>query len=165
MKTLTAMGMDVHLPEQHCCGLPMLSKGMADRAENTIKKNLAQWGKTLDRVDHIVVTCSSCGLALKHDWPSFMDTPTTHGLAAKTIHVSRLILIMDNLDRLPFKKESQSKIAYHKPCHLKVQEDAACSIDLLSAVPGMVLDVLDSHCCGMAGSWGMMAKIMILAKK
>lgn len=163
INTLTAMGMKVHVPPQHCCGLPMLSKGMADKAENTIKKNLKQWERYLHQVDYIVVTCSSCGLALKEEWGYLVDSAAVHGVAAKTIHVSQLI--MEHLDRLPLGQENPFKIAYHTPCHLKVQKAAGCSIDLLSAIPGMTVDVLNSHCCGMAGTWGMMAKNYDLSKK
>ncbi len=163
IKTLRAMGMTVLVPKQHCCGLPMHSKGMTRKAQTTIKKNLRQWEPALDGVDHIVVTCSSCGLALKNEWASLVNLPAVHKVADKTIHISQLILT--NLHRLPLEEEHHLKIAYHTPCHLKVQDNAACSIDLLSAIPGMAVDALTSHCCGMAGTWGMMADHYDLSKK
>ena len=163
INTLRAMGMTVTIPKQHCCGLPMASKGMTCKARATIQKNLSQWKNDLDGADYIVVTCSSCGLALKNEWATLVDLPIVHEVAAKTIHVSQLILA--HLDRLPLGTRHPLKIAYHTPCHLKVQDHAACSIELLSAIPGIEVDALSSHCCGMAGTWGMMAEHYDLSSK
>jgi len=77
-------------------------------------------------------------------------------------HVSQLIL--ENLDKLPLKKNMPLELAYHTPCHLKVQDHSTCSIELLSVIPGITVDALNSHCCGMAGTWGMMAKNYDLSK-
>jgi Fe-S oxidoreductase len=49
-------------------------------------------------------------------------------------------------------------LAYHLPCHLKIQVHSDSSIKMLEALPGVTVDALESHCCGMAGTWGMAAK-------
>ncbi len=41
------------------------------------------------------------------------------------------------------------------PCHLKAQDRADSSLQLLKSIPGMEVQDLKSHCCGMAGSWGL----------
>jgi Fe-S oxidoreductase len=38
---------------------------------------------------------------------------------------------------------------------LKLLQDADSSIKLLSRLPGVDLIDFDTHCCGMAGSWGL----------
>ena len=163
IKILSAMGMPFIVPFQHCCGLPMFSKGMLSKAESTIKKNLNQWEHLIHQVDYIVVTCSSCGLALKNEWSSLVKSPCTREIAAKTIHISQFIL--ENQAHLPMEQDMGLKLAYHAPCHLKVQDHADCSIKLLSVIPGISVDAQPSHCCGMAGTWGMMAKNYNLSKK
>jgi len=154
---LIAMGMRVHFPQQHCCGLPMLSKGMARAAQKKVADNLAAWQPLLSKVDHIVVTCSSCGLSLLEEWRWLLPEQQAARIAEKTVHISRLI--NRYRDRLQLREHpARVKVAYHMPCHLKVQPEASSSIDLLSALPGVSLQVLDSHCCGMAGSWGLSAR-------
>ena len=68
-------GMSVLLPRQHCCGLPMLAKGMAREAGKKIRANLHQWAALADSADHVVVTCSSCGLSLMREWGGCHQRP------------------------------------------------------------------------------------------
>ena len=151
---LTHLGMTVHVPKQHCCGLPMISKGMADDAARKVGANLNRWGRLLDRVEHIVVTCSSCGLSLMQEWAYLAGRRDAAAVAGKTIHISRLMV--RRADRLALARHPLAA-AYHMPCHLKIQPDPESSLTLLAGVPGLSLAKLDSHCCGMAGSWGLAA--------
>jgi Fe-S oxidoreductase len=56
------------------------------------------------------------------------------------------------------------RLAYHHPCHLRLQPHADASITMLEAMDGIQVNDLKSHCCGMAGSWGMLAKNITLSK-
>ncbi len=155
IKTLRRLDITVHLPPQHCCGLPLLTKGMAGQAREKVRRNLKRWQYLLDRVDHIVVTCSSCGLALAEEWRYLLDEPRIHLVAEKMIHASRLIgPLMDRLACGPV----NGSVAYHLPCHLKVQTDPMSSAAMLEGIPQLTVHRLNSHCCGMAGAWGMAAK-------
>ncbi len=149
---LRRFGMTVHTPKQHCCGLPLLTKGMVRQARDKVRQNLAAWLDLIDRVDHIVVTCSSCGLALMKEWSYLMDEPRIRRVAEKVVHASRLIgQYLDGADLRPL----ATVAAYHLPCHLRVQADPLSSLSLLKAVPELQLYDLENHCCGMAGTWGM----------
>ncbi|OQY08310.1 MAG: sn-glycerol-3-phosphate dehydrogenase subunit C [Desulfobacteraceae bacterium 4572_123] len=154
IKVLTRMDMTVYTPVQHCCGLPMLSKGMVPQARRAVEKNLEAWGHLLDMVDHIVVTCSSCGLALMKEWACVTRDAMADRVADKILHISRLV--NDHASRLNMNHHSL-KVAYHTPCHLKVQPDPDSSIKMLSRITGLRVEPLDSHCCGMAGTWGLYA--------
>jgi Fe-S oxidoreductase len=159
---LSRAGFHVHLPRQYCCGLPQLSKGMAADARHKIRQNLRAWQKTLAKVDYIVVSCSSCGFALMKDWSYLInDPPLVSRIRDKTIHISHLLNAYR--DQLML-KEVPAKVAYHHPCHLRIQSHGDSSIALLSAIPGVEVRQLRSQCCGMAGSWGMMAKNYALSK-
>ena len=56
-------------------------------------------------------------------------------------------------------------VAYHVPCHLKIQSDPHGSVRLLSRIEGITVKDLKSHCCGMAGSWGLTADNYDLSKQ
>jgi Fe-S oxidoreductase len=159
---LKSMGMTVVTPPQHCCGLPMLSKGMIKAAAAKIRQNQDKWQELVETVDHIVVTCSSCGFALMEDWQSLLENEFTAGVKGKTIHISTLL--NNYFDRLEF-ATCDLAVAYHAPCHLKIQEDPNSSIQLLSRIPGVALQDLKSHCCGMIGSWGLTADHYDLSKQ
>jgi Fe-S oxidoreductase len=159
---LAQMGFRVHVPRQYCCGLPHLSKGMAAGARRCVSQNLKGWGALLDQVDHIAVTCSSCGFALMKDWGYLLkEAPPAARISAKTIHISQLL--HQQGDRLPL-NDLPMTVAYHHPCHLRIQPHSDSSKRLLAAVPGLELHDLNSHCCGIAGSWGMLARNYTLSK-
>jgi Fe-S oxidoreductase len=162
VKVLKSLGMTVYTPPQHCCGLPMLSKGMIKQAKDKVAQNTAKWRDLLESADHVVVTCSSCGLSLMKEWSYLLDAGDVDTLRGKTIHISRLI--NQNIHKLNL-KEYPAKVSYHNPCHLKIQLDPESSMALLSHVPGLELEDLKSHCCGMAGSWGISAKNYDLSVK
>jgi len=162
VRVLKSMNMRIHLPDQHCCGLPMLSKGMTNAAKNKIRTNLAKWRHLLDAVDYIVVTCSSCGVALMQDWGYLVEDPAVQAVSWKVIHISRLINKFSGRLRL---QALNKAISYHMPCHLKIQENPNSSLELLMRIPGLRVNNLDSHCCGMIGSWGLSAENFDLSKR
>ncbi len=163
VRVLSKAGFHVHLPPQCCCGLPHISKGMAAGARRKVRQNLKYWHHLIDEFDHIVVSCSSCGFALTDDWACLIEDPAVvEQISAKTIHISRLLNI--HRERLVF-KDTPDKLIYHQPCHLRIQDDAGCSAALLSEIPGIELVDTHNHCCGMAGSWGMMAKNYALSRE
>jgi len=155
IKVLGKIGYKVLLPEQNCCGLPMLSKGMIKQAKNKIEQNLENWEKLIDSVDYIVVTCSSCGLSLKQEWKYLLNNDLIQKISEKTIHISKLINM--HFDKLNIIKRDIS-VSYHMPCHLKVQNEPESSITMLKKINPDGVEDLKSHCCGMAGSWGISAK-------
>lgn len=162
VRVLTHTGCHVHIPLQSCCGLPPLSKGMPDEAGRHVKQNLKSWRRLIDQVAHIVVTCSSCGYALMKDWGYLIDdSGLAELISSKTIHISQLLNSYP--EKLGF-IDADMKLAYHHPCHLRIQPNSNSSITLLSAIPGIELNDIKSHCCGIAGSWGLAAKNYELSK-
>jgi len=45
-------------------------------------------------------------------------------------------------------------VAYHTPCHMEKLGWAYYSIELLKSIPNVELVLLDSQCCGIAGTYG-----------
>ena len=152
---MVAAGWQVWVPHQHCCGLPMLAKGMADGARRQIRRNLRAWQELVAGMDVVAVTCSSCGLALMTEWVDLMGAKAVGPIAQKIRPVSALVA--DAMDRLPLADGKRLSVAYHYPCHLLGQPEADSSVRMLRNVKGIDLHVLDSGCCGMAGSWGLHA--------
>jgi FAD/FMN-containing dehydrogenase/Fe-S oxidoreductase len=154
VSVLTAMGMTVYVPAQHCCGLPLLTKGLTRSAREKIIANFAIWGPMIRSVDYIVVSCSSCGLALMQEWSFLEDSVFIQNVRDKVIHVSRLInQYSERLKTAP----ASLRLFYHTPCHLKVQPEPDNSIDMLRRINGAVIEHPATRCCGMAGTWGLSA--------
>ncbi len=152
VSVLTSMGMTVLVPAQHCCGLPMLAKGMTQSAREKISENYSKWGRLVASVDYIAVSCSSCGLALMQEWRFLDDTVFVRNVREKLIHISRLInRYAERLETAP----TRMRLFYHSPCHLKVQPEPESSIGMLQHLEGAVIEHPATRCCGMAGAWGL----------
>jgi Fe-S oxidoreductase/FAD/FMN-containing dehydrogenase len=155
------MGARIHIPKQWCCGLPHLSKGMVAAARGKVERNVNAWEALMADVDYVVVTCSSCGYALIQDWAYLIDEKRVGWLKEKVVHISQLVL--DHGHRLNFKTRPV-KLAYHQPCHLRLQPQKNTSLKVLANLPGVQIQGLGSHCCGMAGSWGLLAENYALSQ-
>ena len=83
-----------------------------------------------------------------------MDPAAVAAVRAKTLHISRLVNRFR--DRLETAGPPLS-LAYHTPCHLRIQDDPGASVDMLAGLDNVRIRPLHTHCCGMAGSWGMTA--------
>jgi glycerol-3-phosphate dehydrogenase subunit C len=46
------------------------------------------------------------------------------------------------------------RIAYHTPCHMEKMGWSLYTLDLLRRLPGVELVMLESQCCGIAGTYG-----------
>ena len=162
VNVLTRLGMEVILPPQACCGLPHLSKGMVGAARKKMEKNLGLWASAAKQADAVVVTCSSCGLSLLKEWGFLSQDPALDMIRGKLVHISRLVL--EQMKDLPLSPVNLN-LGYHAPCHLRVQPHANASMDLLEKIPGARCTDLASHCCGMAGTWGLLARNRELSLK
>lgn len=161
-RVLNHLGMTVLLPPQACCGLPMLSKGLADRARRKVEQNLAAWRELLPSVDAVVVTCSSCGHALQKDWADLLPDAAVASVQARTIHISQVL----NQHRQSLDLHFPGlRLAYHQPCHLRLQDEAGSSVELLRSLPDIAVQELGNQCCGMAGSWGLIAENYDLSRR
>jgi len=156
IKVLKKLGIQVVTPNQHCCGLPMISKGMIKEAKAKITENLYSWKKLVYDVDYIVVTCSSCGLSLLEEWGYLTSDTITGVIRQKLVHISHLV--NKYIGSSTLQAPANLKVSYHMPCHLKVQKNADSSLKMLKNITNLEVENLDSHCCGIAGSWGISAK-------
>jgi Fe-S oxidoreductase len=162
VSVLSAMGMTVVAPPSHCCGLPQFSKGMIAAARKKIAANLRQWGAMIEPIDYVVVTCSSCGHALAETWADVEPGQRVKTIGAKLIHISRLVNRF--ADRLHLHPAGES-VAYHAPCHLRIQPEPECSVSMMRRIPGLGVTPISGHCCGMAGSWGLAAANYELSRR
>lgn len=162
IRVLESMGIEVIVPDQHCCGIPHISKGLSDGAAEKIEENRKSWGALLKEADYVVTTCTSCGLSLYKEWGYIADNDFTRTVKSKLIHISTLV--NKYIDRLEL-DDRRIHMAYHKSCHMRALPDNDSSIKMLKNIRNAVVEDLASNCCGMAGSWGMKADNYELSTK
>jgi glycerol-3-phosphate dehydrogenase subunit C len=155
MAVMQKNGLEVVVPSQVCCALPMMAKGNVKDAMAYMQHNTASLYKLVSEGFAVVATCSSCGLFLKRDLPHFLHTPEAQTVSENVYHISEYLLKLHEIGELDtgFRRIEQT-IFYHLPCHLRAQQIGNPSVTLLEMIPGTVVKKGSEICCGMSGAYG-----------
>ena len=152
------MGARVLVPEQVCCGRPLISKGLLDAAQQQASRTTATLFPLVAQGTPILFCEPSCYSAVVDDHPHLLrgaeqeraiqvaDSCHTFEQWAATTYQ---MLTPD----FPFSRGPE-KILVHGHCHQKALTGTKDMVDLLNAIPGSTVTELDTGCCGMAGSFG-----------
>jgi len=148
-------GVEVAIPDEVCCGLPMMSKGNVKEALGNMQHNAAVLSDLVGRGYAIITTCSSCGLFLKQDYPRLLQTQEAKAVSANLYHFSEYLLRLHAIGQLDtgFVRSEQT-VFYHTPCHLRAQQIGQPTVDLLELIPGTKVVKVSELCCGMGGAYG-----------
>ena len=160
IEILKHMGYKIIIPkDQTCCSIPLLFHGASDKAFKNITTNINAL-KNYD-ADAILVDCSTCGEALKNEYPRVIenngqDPSLANKIASKVMDA--LSFIDQNFDRLEFNSNVTDKISvtYHAPCHTRNSFGSHVIAEkLLSKLPFVnykrARDV--DECCGGGGTF------------
>ncbi|MDH5696020.1 MAG: heterodisulfide reductase-related iron-sulfur binding cluster [Dehalococcoidia bacterium] len=156
VKVLGKNGIKVMVPDQVCCGLPMMAKGNTKGAYENMEHNTRILGQAVSDGYVIITTCSSCGLFLKRDYPLWMvGSEMAKQVPQNTYHFSEYLLLLHDRGELntDFRSITQT-VFYHTPCHLSAQEIGDVTVKLLQLIPGITIKRISTECCGMGGAYG-----------
>lgn len=158
VKVLERNGYQVIIPRFHCCGVPLTANGRFQEAEANARHNLGLMQPYLEQGIPIVASCTSCGLALKEDYPQ-VNAPGAERIGAQTYDLFEFLWVLHERGELREDfQEVQASLAYHAPCHLKAQGIGTPSVRILRLIPGVKVQELDAGCCGLSGSFGFKAE-------
>ncbi len=159
VKVLEANGIEVVVPEQHCCGIALITMGAERSVRADAERNLRVLLPLVDRGYTVVASAPSCGLALIEDYPRILGTDDARRLADHTIDVHQYLwrLYQKGEMRTDFKPVPIS-VVYHNACHSVAQGITEEPIRLLKLVPGVEVRPIEDSCCGIAGTYGMKAE-------
>jgi FAD/FMN-containing dehydrogenase/Fe-S oxidoreductase len=146
-----------------CCGRALVSMGLLEEAADTANRTIGMLMAAADdpRVEAIVVCEPSCLSAMKDEWLQLkMPAP----LEARRRIASKAVLVEEYVERLLAAGAAMPApsldrdVLLHGHCHQKALWGVEGSARLLRRLAGGRLRVLDSGCCGMAGSFGYEAR-------
>lgn len=158
VKVMNALGFGVQLLEKEkCCGVALISNGFINQAKKQAKTNIASIRKSvLEKKIPVIATSSTCTFTIRDEYPHLLDVKNDDvrdQIELATRYIYRLF--SQQSAKLNFKKgEKKIKVAYHTPCHMEKLGWSYYSIELLKLIPNIELTVLDSQCCGIAGTYG-----------
>lgn len=148
---LEAAGYEVHLAGIDCCGRAMLSKGLVEPARRLARDNVARLAPWAERGAPIVGCEPSCLLTLVDEYRDLVPGDATRLVAAR----ARLIdtHLAQEAVELPLSPQRRD-VLVHGHCHQKALVGLRDLQTVLKRVEGAAVRMLDSGCCGMAGSFG-----------
>jgi glycerol-3-phosphate dehydrogenase subunit C len=148
-------GFEVVLPEQKCCGLPLIGNGEIEEAAGWARFNVEQLRPYAERSIPIVFTSTSCSLTVKSEYGHLLGIPGAHAVGAQCYDLFEFLLQCHEQGKLRTDfQPMQEELPYHQPCHQRVQGIGTPAVRLLRLIPGVKAWNVDAGCCGASGTHG-----------
>ena len=157
IKVMNAFSIGVQLLEKEkCCGVALISNGLIKQAQKQARTNINSIRKSvLEKNIPVIATSSTCTFTIRDEYPHLLDIDNAdvrEDVELATRYIYRLL--SQKKTKLNFKTGQKIKVAYHTPCHMEKLGWAYYSIEVLKLIPNIELTILDSQCCGIAGTYG-----------
>jgi Fe-S oxidoreductase len=185
LKVLNAAGYRVHIPhksqtnktkqannnengcsKEFCCGRTYLAAGMVDKAKATLGELVDHLAPYAAKDIPIIGLEPSCLFTLK-------DEALVMGFGDKAISVSKQAQLLEEFlssevraGKLKLNlKAADKSVLFHGHCHQKSFAAVTPAIELLKLIPNAEPKLIESSCCGMAGSFGYEAEHIEVSKQ
>jgi Fe-S oxidoreductase len=166
LRVLQAAGLQVHVARPLandpaparplCCGRTYLASGMVDEARAEARRVLAALEPFVRDNVPVVGLEPSCLLGLRDEYLVLGLGEAARKLADNAFTLAEFLARESQAGKLklPLRALPNRRALLHGHCH----EKAFAALDpvktVLSLVPGLEVQVIESSCCGMAGSFG-----------
>ena len=171
LQVLKASGYRVHIPQKNksinqksaantcskefCCGRTYLAAGMVDKAKETLGELVDHLAPYAQKNIPIIGLEPSCLFTLK-------DEALVMGFGERAITVSQQAQLLEEFlanevkaGKLKLALKAASKpVLFHGHCHQKAFAAVTPAMELLKLIPNAEPKLIESSCCGMAGSFG-----------
>jgi len=139
---------------ERCCGMPKLELGDLQAVARAKDANIPALVALVDQGWDIIAPVPSCVLMFKQELPlMFPDDPDVARVRDSIYDPFEYLAIRHKHDCLKTDfKNSLGTVAYHVPCHLRVQNIGLKTRDLLQLVPDTEVDAIE-RCSGHDGTY------------
>ncbi len=162
VQVLEALGFEVVIPEQGCCGLPLLSNGEFDTARSYHDANVATLIGLVRQGVPIVGTSTSCTLTLKEEAPELLDSygDDHRAVAANTYDIHEFLAELVEIEPEAFDdlRPVDLELIYHPPCQYRAHRVGLPALDVMQRIPSLSIIESGAACCGIAGTYGYKAE-------
>ncbi|TAK42135.1 MAG: FAD-binding oxidoreductase [Betaproteobacteria bacterium] len=165
-RVLAAAGYRVHATEPLCCGRTFLSAGLVDEAKTEARRMLAALRPFVERGVPIVGLEPSCLFTLRDEFGAMLPGAETAALAQRALLLEEFLAAEADAGRLRLTfKPLPVQALLHGHCHQKAFGAMGAVERALKLIPELQLNVVESSCCGMAGSFGYEAEHFDISMK
>jgi FAD/FMN-containing dehydrogenase/Fe-S oxidoreductase len=162
LRVLVAGGYRVHalLPNDGderplCCGRTFLSVGQIAEARREMERTLAALAPYVARGVPVVGLEPSCLFTFRDEMPALMKGETVDALAANTLLLEEFLAREQAAGRLRLPLAPLPRtVLLHGHCHQKAFDTMGAVESALRLIPQLSVELVESSCCGMAGSFG-----------
>jgi FAD/FMN-containing dehydrogenase/Fe-S oxidoreductase len=142
-----------------CCGRTYLTAGLVDEARREARRVVAAMAPHVTRGAAIVGLEPSCLLTLRDEFLVLGLGDAAQRLAGRALLIEEFLAREHAAGRLalPLTPLPQSRALLHGHCHQKAFDAVSPALAMLKLVPDLQVDLIESSCCGMAGSFGVEA--------
>ena len=184
LAVLKAGGYRVHIPQksitkktsgaeanpscskEFCCGRTYLAAGMVDKAKTSLNELVNHLAPFAEKGIPIIGLEPSCLFTLK-------DEALVMGFGERAVMVSKQAQLLEEFlanesksGRLKLDLKPASRpVLFHGHCHQKSFAAVTPAIELLKLIPNTEPKLIESSCCGMAGSFGYEAEHIEVSKQ
>ncbi len=149
-----------------CCGMPKLEQGDLGAVEKLKEKNIPALAMLARNGYEILTPVPSCTLMFKQELPLMFPEDEDVRVVRDAMSDPFEYLMArrrDGLLKTHFPR-GLGKVAYHVPCHSRVQKIGLKTQEALEAVPDTQVLTIE-RCSGHAGTWGVKAEFHSSALK
>jgi FAD/FMN-containing dehydrogenase/Fe-S oxidoreductase len=161
LQVLVAGGYRVHLPKPAgarrplCCGRTFLAAGLVDEARAELDRLVAAYAPFAARGVPIVGLEPSCLLTLRDELLSLRNDDAAKSVSAHALLLEEFLVREAEAGRLQLKLQPvATKALVHGHCHQKSFGAFKPVEQVLRLIPELVVETIESSCCGMAGAFG-----------
>ena len=155
VELLEAAGFRVTLANARCCGRPMISKGLLDEAAGHARYNVDLLHAYAGQGIPIVGCEPSCLLTFRDEYPELLQDEKSRTVATHSYLIDEFLVMLQDSAALNLEfSDVARKVLFHGHCHQKSLVGTASSLRALRLPPGYQVELVNSGCCGMAGSFG-----------
>jgi Fe-S oxidoreductase len=160
-------GIPVTIAEkEQCCGMPKLELGDLEAVARAKEANIPVLAKLVDEGWDIVAPVPSCALMFKQELPlMFPDDPDVQKVKKSTFDPFEYLMLRHKEGKLSTDfKQPLGKVAYHVPCHLRVQNIGLKTRELLQLVPDTRIETIE-RCSGHDGTYAVKSEFHAASMK
>jgi len=165
-RVLQAAGYHVHVarapdePRPLCCGRTYLAAGQVDEARQEARRTIDALLPYVARGVPVVGLEPSCLLTMRDEFLAYGFGEEARRLAESAMLFEEFIAREAKAGRLNLKLKAlpQSTALLHGHCHQKAFDAVKPVEQVLGLIPGLAVKLIESSCCGMAGSFGYEAR-------
>jgi FAD/FMN-containing dehydrogenase/Fe-S oxidoreductase len=138
-----------------CCGRPFISKGLVEKGKTLARRNVGRLADFVEQGMPILGAEPSCLLTLVDEYPDLFPSSATARVRANAFLVDGWLAdqVASGKAHLDF-EPLRTTVLVHGHCQQKALVGTDGTRRALGMIGGLTIRVVDSGCCGMAGSFG-----------